>query len=447
MHKFVIAILFSLIAMGNFAQIPSGYYDIAGGLTGQNLRQALHDIIDSHNSQSYSSLWYHFEDTDKKTNGKVWDMYSDVPGGNPPYQFTFGSDQCGNYGNEGDCYNREHSWPKSWFNEGSPMYTDLFHLYPTDGYVNGQRNNYPFGETEEPTWTSLNGSKKGPSSFSTMTGTVFEPIDEYKGDFARTYFYMCTRYYNEDGGWDSNELVNGANLTNVGVALMMKWHYQDPVSQKEIDRNNEVYDIQNNRNPYIDHPEYADLVWGDVDMPPFFIFEVQDTIIEGGQQTTLPFEVYDDNPSTLVFEQSCLFCTEDFVDVVANQDGTAQIIANPTNEDVGSYDIVITVSDGTNDAIDQMFTLTVEQGNGVNETDEDLFSIFPNPSNNKFTVQFCSQNSTTGDIMVFDVAGKQIFSRHVTTNQIQLGSGLESGIYYLIFRSDQTTIATQIIKQ
>jgi|GEM_PF-6002606 len=114
------------------AQIPDGYYDSAEDLTGEELREELHEIIDGHNQQSYGSLWNHFEFTDKKTNDKVWDMYSTQDDGSADYEYTFGSDQCGNYGSEGDCYNREHSVPASWYNDGYPMYSDLFHLYPTD---------------------------------------------------------------------------------------------------------------------------------------------------------------------------------------------------------------------------------------------------------------------------------------------------------------------------
>ncbi|OHD54861.1 MAG: hypothetical protein A2Y33_15915 [Spirochaetes bacterium GWF1_51_8] len=226
------------------------------------LKQDLNDLIDGHSSQSYDSLWTHFQSTDKKVNGKVWDMYSDIPGGTPPYEYTFVSGQCGSYSGEGSCYNREHSWPKSWFNDLTPMYSDLFHLYPTDGYVNGQRGNYAFGEVNSASWTSQNGSKKGVCTWPGYPGInpVFEPIDEYKGDFARTYFYMCIRYYGEDSGWSSSDGTYHATLLSWMEAMLRAWHTQDPVSQKEIDRNEAVYLIQGNRNPFIDHPEWVNLI-------------------------------------------------------------------------------------------------------------------------------------------------------------------------------------------
>lgn len=272
MQKFILS-LFILIISSTVvsAQIPSGYYDDAEGLTGESLKTTLHTIIDNHSIESYDDLWTDFQSTDKKSNGYVWDMYSDVPGGTPAYDYTFGTDQCGNYSGEGSCYNREHSFPKSWFNDASPMYTDLFHLYPTDGYVNGQRGNYPFGETSSASWTSTNGSKKGSCSYPGYTGTIFEPIDEYKGDFARTYFYMVTRYEGQVAGWETNSSNADAVLDGTSfpafeewaLNMFMEWHENDPVSQKEIDRNNAVYSIQNNRNPFIDHPEYVDYIWGD----------------------------------------------------------------------------------------------------------------------------------------------------------------------------------------
>ncbi|MCX6328589.1 MAG: endonuclease [Bacteroidia bacterium] len=243
---------------------PPGYYSSAEGLTGTALQQALHDIIDNHTVVSYADLWTYFQSTDKKSNGKVWDMYSDIPSGTPAYEFVFITNQCGSYNSEGDCYNREHSFPNSWFGgEVYPMYSDLFHLYPTDGWVNNKRSNYPFGETNSATWTSTNGSKLGTCSVSGYSGTVFEPIDDYKGDFARSFFYMAVRYYGEDSGWPSeSDMVTGSQPKTWSMNMLMEWDQGDPVSQKEKDRNEAVYLIQGNRNPFIDNASYANLIWG-----------------------------------------------------------------------------------------------------------------------------------------------------------------------------------------
>ena len=151
-----------IIAAVTLKAQPQGYYDGTEGLTGTALKAKLHTIIKDDDHVSYSGLWSAYQQTDKKPNGKVWDIYSDVPNGTPPYQFTFGSDQCGNYSGEGDCYNREHLWAQSWTNDNATHKTDLHHVYPTDGYVNNRRGNYAFGEVNKATWTSQNGGKLGP---------------------------------------------------------------------------------------------------------------------------------------------------------------------------------------------------------------------------------------------------------------------------------------------
>lgn len=255
------------------AQEPAGYYSTASGKIGAELKTALYNIIKGHTQVSYTpGVWNAFYTTDKKANGKVWDMYSDIPGGTPPYEYDLGIDQ--NTGStpsaENSTYNREHSFPKSWFGgDVAPMWVDLFHLYPTDTYVNGKRSNYPYGTVSSPTWTSLNGSKLGPCSAPGYTGIVFEPIDAYKGDFARTYFYMVTRYENVVVSWNSipeaQPTLNGTTFPCFDpwvLSVLLAWNAADPVSDKETSRNNAVYAIQLNRNPFIDHPEFVNMVWG-----------------------------------------------------------------------------------------------------------------------------------------------------------------------------------------
>jgi endonuclease I len=246
------------------AQPPAGYYDPANGLTGQSLKTALHNIIKNHTIRSYDQLWTDFQSTDIKGNGKVWDMYSNT-------NYTFITNQCGEYTNEGDCFNREHSFPASWFGgEVSPMYTDLFHVFPTDGYVNNIHGNLPFAVVGTANYTSTNGSKRGNCVTTGYSGTVFEPADEYKGDFARTLLYMATRYENLIANWYLNDPHADVVLMNNNfpvyeswyLNMLGVWHLADPVSAKEIARNNAVYALQNNRNPFIDHPEFVYSIWG-----------------------------------------------------------------------------------------------------------------------------------------------------------------------------------------
>ena len=260
--KRIYLIAFFIQGLLSFAQIPVGYYNPTAGLTGSALKTALHNIIKNHTSITYAALLPAFDSTDIKPNGEVWDMYSDIPSGTPPYVYHNNTtDRCGNYAAESDCFNREHSWPQSWFNGISPAYSDMFHIYPTDGYVNGKRNNFPYGEVSSATWTSMNGGKLGPNTTVGYALTVFEPINEYKGDLARGYFYMSTRYEGEDTLWSTSDATNKAQIEPWEICVLLKWHHQDVVSSKEINRNNAIYKIQNNRNPFIDHPEYADSIF------------------------------------------------------------------------------------------------------------------------------------------------------------------------------------------
>lgn len=243
------------------AQPKPGYYSPAEGKSQSVLKTALYTIIKNSSVLSYSELWDAFETTDKRADGKVWDMYSNS-------NFTFGVHQDRGSGgtSEGELYNREHSFPKSWFNDKSPMYSDLFHLYPTDKRANTERGNNAYGEVGSAKWTSQNGSKVGTAKSSLgYSGTVFEPIDEYKGDFARTYFYMVTCYEDKITSWSSPHLTNNKypGLNSWSITMLLKWHRQDPVSQKETDRNNAVESYQRNRNPFIDYPELAEYIWGD----------------------------------------------------------------------------------------------------------------------------------------------------------------------------------------
>jgi endonuclease I len=195
-------------------------------------------------------------------------MYTDIPNGIPNFIFSFGTNQCGNYSGEGDCFNREHSWPKEYFggDNSYPMYSDLHHLFATDGWVNNKHAAFPFGMVNSSTYTSSNGTKLGTgSTYPGYSNKIFEPIDAYKGDFARAYFYMSTRYESEDATWQNWEMANGAELTPAAVNLLLLWHNNDPVSQKEIDRNEAVFLLQGNRNPFIDYPQFADCIWGTSD--------------------------------------------------------------------------------------------------------------------------------------------------------------------------------------
>ncbi|MBO7259264.1 MAG: endonuclease [Paludibacteraceae bacterium] len=255
----ILSFVISLFCTSIYAEAPAGYYTNAKGKSKEALKTALSNIISSNYKQwSYDKLYTIYAESDVTDDGKVWDMYSTCT-------WTPGQKKCGSYKNVCDCYNREHSIPQSWFNEKSPMKSDAFHVYPTDGKVNGQRSNYPFGECSG--GTSLGGKalgRLGNSTFSGYSGKVFEPDDQYKGDFARTYFYFVTRYQSQMSSMSGDSFAKNTypSLSKWSIDLFLKWHRQDPVSQKEIDRNDAVYSFQQNRNPFIDHPELAEYIWG-----------------------------------------------------------------------------------------------------------------------------------------------------------------------------------------
>ena len=288
-------LIIAFISLLSFGQIPAGYYDSATGLTEYALKSQLNKIIDDqtdghpneylHTDQGYSALWTlfangndAFKDNYYENDGTLLDMYSENPTGSDPYNFTLVSDQCGSYSGEGDCYNREHLVPQSYFDnfQVDPMKNDPFHVAPSDGSVNGARNNLPFGVVNTANYTSQNGSKRGSNLvdiYSSYSGTVFEPIDEFKGDIARSLFYFATRYedlmddfYNSANAvtCQSKNMFDGSTnkvFSDAFLLRLIKWHLDDPVSSKEIAQNNAIFSFQNNRNPFIDNPDYVCDIW------------------------------------------------------------------------------------------------------------------------------------------------------------------------------------------
>lgn len=262
--------LFLLLTLGFSANAqPPGYYNAAYGKTGEALRVALYGIIKGHTSLNYGgsvlpNTWTAFIATDARPDdGKVWDIYSDIPGGTPPYEYEFTTQRCGNgSGHENSCYNHEHVWPQSKFHSDLPMRSDLWIVYPTDYYVNGQRGDLPYGQVSSPSKTFMNGSKIGVNAASgAPSSSAFEPIDSFKGDIARSYFYITTRYLGDSASFQDWEMAVKSTLKPWAIQMLLQWHHNDPVSAKEQARNEAVYAIQGNRNPFIDEPKFADCIW------------------------------------------------------------------------------------------------------------------------------------------------------------------------------------------
>lgn len=279
-----IYVLFLLVSGIGFAQIPSNYYDSANGLSGFTLKTQLKSITSNgHTARTYDQLYdgsgvsgsngyvdTHSDidvigGTNYENDGTVLDFYSENPTGSDPYNFTHNVDEGGNQNSEGDCYNREHLVPQSSFNSNYPMQSDIHHVIPTDCRVNNYRGSYPFGNVGSANLTSDNGSKRGTSGMAGYSGIVFEPIDEFKGDIARALLYFATRYEENIDGYTSFGMFNGTNdqvFFPWAIDVLLDWHNNiDPVDQRERERNNAAFNYQGNANPFVDHPEYADLIW------------------------------------------------------------------------------------------------------------------------------------------------------------------------------------------
>ncbi len=222
----------------------------------------MYEIINSHTDIGYDGLYDAYVSTDSRADGSVRDWYSNTT------HYQHFNDKAGSYKKEGDCYNREHIVPQSWFGSGKPK-SDLHHVVPTDGFVNNRRSNYPLGEVGSASYTSNGGyCKLGQCKTAGYNGTVFEPNDEVKGDIARIYFYMATCYENLVSNWDgaTASIVFAGNkypaMKQWALDMFLRWSENDPVNDVDTNRNNAAAKIQKNRNPFVDYPGLEQYIWG-----------------------------------------------------------------------------------------------------------------------------------------------------------------------------------------
>jgi hypothetical protein len=319
--------------------------------------------------------------------------------------------------------------PNSWWGGTTDtMYSDLFHLVPTDGYVNNRRSNYPFGQVTTPTYTSQNGSKLGPCTFAGYTGVVFEPINQYKGDFARNYLYLATRYENRIASWTSPMLAGNAYpvFTTWAINLLLQWNAQDSVSQKEIDRNNAIYLIQGNRNPFIDHPEYANLIWGGGSIVFVNSITVQgqggvSSIVTQGGSLQMSATVLPVNATVSSITWS-----------VKNATATINAAGLLTAVSDGIDTVIATANDGS--GVFGMKVISISnQGNGVNFIDlNDKVSIYPNPANEVLNIDINQMQFLPDMIAVTDIRGKLVYKfSNVSEHQKLNVAELEKGVYFI----------------
>ena len=320
---YIAIIVQTLMLSTAWAQGPNHtgtYYQAADGQCGEALKTAFFQIINGeyqgvqfkqikYGSGTLDGVWGAFATTDVLDDGvTIRDRYSNIT------HYQLGGDQLGKGGSSAEGgteekpgkYSREHSMPKSWFKQEGQTGTevgpgtDMFHLYPVDAYINSSlRNDLPYGENEGETKHSQNYySKVGNCTFEGYTGKCFEPNDEWKGDFARTYFYMVTCYEDQQTTWSSDMLSSDSYpaFSEWALRLLLKWSRQDPVDSIEIKRNEAVCVIQHNRNPFIDYPGLEEFIWGDSTLQAFAyggFEEGGDTIVVEKEDTIyLPAKKY-----------------------------------------------------------------------------------------------------------------------------------------------------------
>lgn len=457
----------STTTTGGTTDWPTGYYDGAIGLSCAPLKTALKTAITTGNTpKTYTDLWAQYLISDVKPRevgtgsaNVIWDIYSDNPTGTDPYNFTPGSVATGGQQDngtggavEGDKYNREHTVPVDWFdgntNNSGPA-TDYLHIMPTDKLVNNQRSSYIYGEVTNPSWTSLNGSKLGPNAFAGLTGTAFEPINEYKGDVARAFLYFVTRYQDNmttfTGGAFGTQAFDNTTFPSVDIdylRLMIKWHNQDPVSQKERDRNNAAYTFQGNRNPYIDHPEYVEMVWNSTcaglgTLPvtlEWFKGQLKGTDVQLQWQSNneANFSRYD---------------------IQRSVNGTDYVTVGTVNgRNVRSYNYSDDVSklggrrlyyrlkmidkDGSS-KLSSVFTIHLQANV--------RFQVYPNPASSNITVELGS-SLFSGSLIVTDMTGRNVYTRQLSNQRGQVAVSVQqlpAGRYLVQLKADNGTVSSQ----
>jgi hypothetical protein len=253
---FLIVVLIQSSAL--WAAVPSGYYYFVKNKKKAELKTALHMYCGPLKEFDYGGgpgfTWEGFFSTDRRADSTVIDMYSNTVRKQTSFSAVSGM-------------HIEHSFPKSWWGAyPNNAYKDLFHLYPADASANESKNNLPLGEVTGTPGFDNGVTKVGSNGFGTAyTDKCFEPADEYKGDFARSYFYISTVYENLAPLMQSP--MTYTNNTYPfwkpwAIDLLLKWNKQDPVSAKELTRIEAVYALQGNRNPFIDYPDLAEYIWG-----------------------------------------------------------------------------------------------------------------------------------------------------------------------------------------
>jgi deoxyribonuclease-1 len=414
------------------AYFPGSYYDGTRNLWGEDLKDALTSIIDDHNSLGYTLARDHMYGHIDNVDGWVECVYTG--------RKAFFNTRAGATANGFNC---EHTWPQSFSGEAEPMKSDIFHLYPTDETANSKRANLDFGIVVSQTW-GVGGSKLGTDS---EGQTVFEPRDVHKGNVARTHFYYIIRY---DGAY--NLYQDPAKME----AHFRSWHVADPVDSAEMQRNEDIFALQYNRNPFIDHPALVDRI------SSFFGTAVHElspeiatapaaidmgivgfgltahayiAVINTGDDTLDVTSIASTDPDFGVDKATMTLCPETYDYVrVTYVTGSVEV--------TDSTDIVLSSNDGDETPMVIPVTIEVADVSGIDEPQNvaagfRLHQNRPNPFNRRTTVGFTLDRAADVDLSVYDIEGKLV-ARLVAGERLAAGDhrsefvadDLPSGVYY-----------------
>jgi len=283
MKKLLSLIMGVFVALTLLAeQMPEGYYNAINGKKDAALKTAIHKIICGGQRYDYGSqgdgnhtkakvddctgdtlhregdfrygTWSAYPYTDFASDGTIWDMYSNIKRYLPIN------------GGSAASMDIEHSLPKSWWGGEKgcySAYSDLYLLNPADHATNVDKSNFPPGSLSDS--SKVNNGVFFMGQDKTWGGLAFDVIDEYKGDFARAYFYTATAYEHLNWVADYKKYINNDSylaFTDHLIEVLLAWHRIDPVSEKEVNRMEAVSSIQHNRNAFIEYPELVEYIWG-----------------------------------------------------------------------------------------------------------------------------------------------------------------------------------------
>ena len=430
MKRIIIITVYFLINISLFAQIPAGYYNGTEGLTGENLKQKLNDIIKGHNEQSYTYLKTILKNSDEDPNNS----------NNVILLYTGRSQSKSSFGGGSNDWNREHVWAKSHgdFGDNPPCGTDAHHIRPTDASVNSDRGNLDFDD---------GGTQHSEATGCYYDGNSWEPRDEVKGDVARMLFYMAVRYEGENGEPDlelADEVNTSPQPLHGKMSTLLAWHEQDPPDDFERNRNDVVYSYQNNRNPFIDHPEFVNYLWGSSQDIPFFL-STPNGLANVDVQYSYDISAEDGNANQMYFGTTNLPSWLSFTD---NLNNTATMVGTPSINDLGFQAVDIFVTNNISDTVFQSFVIQVINSNSIENTEIEKLRFYPNPANNFINIDFNVNKSDSYQLNVYNANGtliKQVnLENKKDAENIDI-SDLKKGVYLIKMFSENSVLFNKLI--